>query len=485
MGSFGFSLADRLGAKTVPCSVKGCTRTWIVMAGKGARLGGRPPADPTDPSSSMCDPCREKVGKLADAERPCDRPGCTGTWTWPVMAQLEAWATKRQPPRSLCAEDETRLGALEEKEVPCTVPGCTRTAVWTKRAQLLAGAPDPSARPDVTMCPPCANVSGKLRDRPVTCGIMGCKRKWIWPLDEQMQAFATGKPNEPPRRMCDECKTVFGAIADREVKCRTSGCKKTWTFTRGDQLDACVEGKPPPKAPARMCEDCHTLFTSLKDVERPCRRATCKRTWTDKRGAQLARAARGKTGDPYPRYCGECEKEMGELEDRQMPCRTDGCEGTWTWLASQQLAAGVRPPGAAANDAAAAAAGEGGGEKGKRKRKREARPPERHCESCSEFLTNHKTQELPCSRCSTPIFWPPESQLQTHLGNWAAPSLCGACKRDVIEAARQAEREALRANAMINLGGATPAASAPGGNGTPAAAPADDPPAADPATATE
>src|SRR6185295_16606626 len=123
----------------------------------------------------------------------------------------------------------------------------------------------------------------------------------------------------------------------------TSGCKKTWTWARGDQLDACLAGKPVPKAPARMCPSCLDIYSKLKDVERPCRRTTCKRTWTDKRGAQLARAVRGKTGDPYPHYCTECEKEIGELEDREVPCKTEHCPGTWTWTAGQQLAAGVRP----------------------------------------------------------------------------------------------------------------------------------------------
>ncbi len=301
--------------------------------------------------------------------------------------------------------------------------------------------------------------------------------------------------------MCDECKTVFGAIADREVRCRTSGCKKTWTWSRGDQLDACLAGKPVPKAAARMCQSCLDIYSKLKDVERPCRRTTCKRTWTDKRGAQLARAVRGKTGDPYPHYCAECEKELGELEDRQVPCKTDHCTGTWTWTSAQQLAAGVRPvvkddetrtrsraggsrrrtratrpqavsdagadaaehdeaaPGAEAPaDGAPAAAtpgqpgqgqgqGQGKGRKGRgrnRKRRREPRPPERRCEACIEFLKDRKTHEIPCSRCATAIYWPPESQLQTHLGNWAEPSLCGACKRDATEAARAAQREALR-----------------------------------------
>jgi DNA-directed RNA polymerase subunit RPC12/RpoP len=236
-----------------------------------------------------------------------------------------------------------------------------------------------------------------------------------------------------------------------------------------------------------MCKRCFDLWNGMKDVERPCRRSGCKGTWMDKRGAQLARAVRGKTGDPYPHLCSTCEKELGDLEDREIPCRTDHCPGTFTWSKEQQLAAGVRPklkdvevvdPDAAAPEIAAQdesgagiptpmeappAAGDtqssthetapaasasppevGRGKRNKRKRKREVQPPVRRCSACSEFLANRKTQEIPCSQCGTPIFWPPESQLQTHLGNWAAPSLCGACKLIQVQAAREVARELLR-----------------------------------------
>jgi len=65
-----------------------------------------------------------------------------------------------------------------------------------------------------------------------------------------------------------------------------------------------------------MCQRCFDLWSSLKDVDRPCRRAGCKGTGRQA-GAQLARLVRGKSADPYPRYCGECEKELGDLEDRR------------------------------------------------------------------------------------------------------------------------------------------------------------------------
>jgi hypothetical protein len=493
MGSLGFTLADRLGAKSLPCSVPGCTRTWISMAGtskqgKNLNLGGRGAANPSDPASSMCDPCRDKLAKTRDQERACDRPGCTGKWTWSVAAQMEAFATKRTAPQGLCADDEAKLAALEDKPVPCSVTGCTRASVFTRRAQLLAGAPDVDVTPAPTMCGQCASVYDKIKDRQVNCGINQCKNKWSWSKDEQIQAYAQGLPNEPPRRMCDECKANFGGIADREIRCRASGCKNTWTWSRSDQLDACLAGKPAPKAPHRMCERCHNLYNGLKDVERPCRRSGCKGTWLDKRGAQLARAVRGKTGDPYPQYCEKCEREMGDLADRQIPCKTDNCTGTWTWTKQAQLAAGVRPvpkveieaeatsaeaPEEAATgpadtiaalegqaavvaEAGAMSGGQPAGKrrsKNKNKKRREIRPPEKRCQTCLEFLADKKTIEIACEGCKTPIYWPPESQLQTHLGAWAVPTLCGACKRDLTEAQRAAQREALRQHPNIEVPG--------------------------------
>lgn len=499
-----FTLADRLGAKSVPCRVSGCSRTWIQLSNKAFSLGGSMAPAAGDATEGMCDPCREKFRTLQDAVRPCDRKGCTGTWTWPLMDQLEAFAARRPAPKHLCADCQKLLDSLQDQQIPCAVPGCTRTATLTREQQLVSQGQPPAeslASPNGgvsfagLLCEPCAQVARKLKDRAVNCGIIGCSRKWTWKADDQIQAFAAGKPNEPPRRMCAECRAEFGKLGDREIRCRTSGCKTTWTWPRSDQLDACVADKPAPKAPSRMCQRCFDLWSSLRDVDRPCRRAGCKGTWSDKRGAQLARLVRGKSADPYPRYCGECEKELGDLEDREIPCRTDGCPGTFTWSKEQQLAAGVRPkfkeppPVEAAAEAVAvaptgssdalpapdaavtvvpvaaaaasetapapesthapapgtsAAAADRPGKGKKNRRRREPQPPERRCSACAEFLAGRKTQEIPCMQCGTPIYWPPESQLQTHLGNWAAPGLCGACKLAQVTAAREAAREALR-----------------------------------------
>jgi len=487
-----FTLADRLGAKSLPCRVPGCTRTFIQLSSKAFNLG-RAASGGDAASDGMCEPCREKSLRVHDMERKCDRPGCQGTWVWTAAAQLEAFAGDRPAPKQLCTPCQALLDTLEDQQIPCAVPGCTRSALLTRQQQLLT-RDQPEAEPEPAkpgaisltgiLCAPCADVARRIRDREVGCGINGCSRKWMWKADDQIVAFAAGKPNEPPRRMCDTCRASFGKLADREIRCRTSGCKNIWVWSRFDQLDACVADKPPPKAPSQMCQRCFDLWSTLKDVERPCRRSGCKGTWLDKRGGQLARAVRGKTGDPYPHLCPDCEKDLGDLEDREIPCRTDHCPGTFTWTREQQLAAGVRPklkeldqpadggtpaspettaviegaepapvetttepqapPAESGPAAAPQAVDPGKGKKNKRKRRREVQPPERRCSACAEFLANRKTQEIPCSQCGTPIFWPPESQLQTHLGNWAAPSLCGACKLVQVQAAREAAREVLR-----------------------------------------
>ncbi len=499
MAQGGFTLGDRLGAKTVDCRVRGCKRTWLDLS-SSPTFGGA-----SGKSEGLCDPCKKKVSTLKDLDEPCARTGCTGTWKLDREAQLELFATGRPTPRALCASCEGELAALTPKELACGVPGCERKGVISPRQQLMAAAPGATPETpeagatgdflDGPMCDPCADVNRRIQDREVGCGINHCKRNWVWSKSEQMQAFAAGKSSNSPRRMCSPCRENFGSLADRDVRCRASGCKNHWTWVREEQLDACVANKPFPKPPAHLCERCFGIWEKLEDVARPCRHPGCKNTWLDRRGGQLARTLRGKSGEPH-QYCEQHTAALGSLEDRQVNCKTDGCDGHWSWTKNQQLAAGVRLelPETANEDAAesgeeptevvvlsaanataatqkategGAEATEGGAEataagstapaagadakkkRRRRRRRREIQPPARHCAKCSQFLSSHMTIEIPCAQCATPIFWPPESQLQTDLGNWEAPKLCGACKRDLTEADRQKAREQIRRRIII------------------------------------
>src|ERR1039457_2141158 len=142
-----FTLADRLGAKSMPCRVPGCTRTWLQLSSKAFGLGqGASEGDAS--TEGMCEPCREECRRLHESERRCDRPGCTNAWTWSAAAQLEAFATDRPAPKHLCEVFQSLLDTLEDKEIACTVPGCTRTAVLTRQQQLIShGQPDAEPEP--------------------------------------------------------------------------------------------------------------------------------------------------------------------------------------------------------------------------------------------------------------------------------------------------------------------------------------------------
>ena len=128
-----------------------------------------------------------------------------------------------------------------------------------------------------------------------------------------------------------------------------------------------------------------------------------------------------------------------------MPAAEPAAGETWT-EAPAATAEGVPAVLAGAPSAAHGDRGRRGGRGGRnrRRKQRTIQPPERLCHACAEFLKDKKTLEIPCQQCGTPIYWPPESQLQTHLGNWATPAMCGACKRDATEAARLVAKEAIR-----------------------------------------
>ncbi len=519
MSSAGFTLGDRLGIKVAACQVRGCTRTWTDLSSNRALADA---TTITDENRGMCEPCRRRWASLSDKDMPCARAGCDGTWPWSAQAQLENHAAGKPAPKRFCTACDDKLKNLQPVEITCVVPGCGRSSTLTAKQQLLgeSGPVVEVHEGGITLtgplCGRCSERAPHILDVPVACGIQKCKRTWTWKADEQIVAFAAGKPKEPPRRMCEVCRDAYGAVVDREIRCRASGCKRNWVWTREQQLDACTADKPVPKPPAHLCEECFKTWSGLQDAERPCRRSGCKNTWTEKRGAQLARILRGKTGEPFPQFCESCAQQVEHLKDREVRCKTEGCKHTWTWSAQQQFMAGARPtlrPDASgpvatadaepnpsqaeatppleatttdaspepvgvepeessaspegqepeagqapeANEAASpegAPAAKSGRSRRRRRRRSHIHPPSRHCQFCSDFLGKHKTIELPCASCGTPIFWPPESQLQTALGNWEIPKLCGACKRDLTEADRQKAKSEILHHAQ-NPGGTT------------------------------
>ena len=316
---------------------------WPRPRARSSAVAARP--SPDDPASSMCDPCRETYAK-AEGRRAALRSRRAAAAPGPGPSRSR-WRRSRpsgrRPPG--CAPT-TRPGWARSRtrRVPCAVPGCKRTlgvlaarAADRGRARDRAAAADPALRA-VRGRVPQAEGSRRSAAASTAATTSGTGRR--------------SSRSRPTRRGCPTIRRAGCATSARPTSARSPiarcaagrrAARRPGPGRASDQLDACLAGKPTPKAPHRMCESCNAIYRTLQDVERPCRRSGCKGTWLDKRGGQLARAVRGKTGDPYPQYCEDCSKNIVELEDRQLPCKTENCTGTWTWAKAAQLAAGVRP----------------------------------------------------------------------------------------------------------------------------------------------
>ena len=85
MGLAGFTLADRLGAKSSPCSVPGARAPGSRSpAARAPSSAGAARPIRTIPPRRCAIPCREKFARRDGRRaRPAIGPGCDGTWTWP------------------------------------------------------------------------------------------------------------------------------------------------------------------------------------------------------------------------------------------------------------------------------------------------------------------------------------------------------------------------------------------------------------------
>ena len=479
MGSLGFTLADRAARSLFPARCRGVLAPGSPLAGsgKGLKLGGRSAPDPNDPSLGMCDPCREKFANLRDAERACSRPGCDGTWTWPAAAQLTAFATKQQPPTvPVRAAAREKLAALEDKTVPCSVAGCTRSSVFTQDGAAAGRGARRRGHSAATMRGPCDDVFEKLTYRQVTCGINGCKHKWTWTTDEQIQAYASGLPNEPPRRSATSARassapspTARSVAAPQAARIPGPGAEViSWTPPRRQAgAQGAAPHVPALPRPLQQAQGRRAALPPARPASGPGPTSAAP-SWP---GRSAARPA-----IPILTTAPECEKELGELEDRQVPCKTDHCTGTWTWTSAQQLAAGVRPmpkdraQGRQAGRGKGPRRGSRGGERcagrGRRRQASEHEPASRRrpgrrpvarrppaaadgnpCQGkarkdagatasagasrgrprgaarrASSSSPIARPSRSPARGARRRYYWPPESQLQTHLGAWAVPS---------------------------------------------------------------
>src|SRR5262249_20933292 len=151
-------------------------------------------------------------------------------------------------------------------------------------------------------------------DRQVPCRLRGCTETWTWGARAQAQAAeGTTEDPAPPKRLCESCEGIMRMLGDQAVSCRVRGCANQWTWTRWSQLEAhraqsAKGSEARVSAPARMCEQCVTRISELKDEDRPCRVRGCKNKWIFNARAQLeAQLAGGGPEATVPkRMCASC-----------------------------------------------------------------------------------------------------------------------------------------------------------------------------------
>ena len=290
--------------------------------GRRSSAGAAPPTRPI-PRRRCAIPCRDKLAKARDAERACDRPGCTGTWTWTVTQQLEAFATKR--PAAARAVRRLRAeagGARRQGRSRAPSRAARAASVFSRRAQLIAGR----ARRRAARRPPprCAPVRGRLPQAQGPAGPLRHQRLRATSgpgrADEQIQAYAHGPAQ---RAAAPHVRRVQGRLRRASPTARCAAGPRA--ARRPGSGRAAISWTPAWRASRRprrrtaCARAASTIYQKLKDVERPCRRVGLQGDLDSTSAArQLARAVRGKTGDPYPQYCENCAKELGDLEDRQV-----------------------------------------------------------------------------------------------------------------------------------------------------------------------
>ena len=314
----------------------------LSCAGKGAEAGRTRRRRPDRSGVGHVRSLPRKFGTIARRRSaPAIAPGCDGTWTWTAGGADGGVRHQAAAARTGCApSDDAKLAALSEQGDPCAVHGCKRDVGVHAPGAAMAGAPeveaDAAAPHDVR---PVRGVYAQ-DEGPAGHAAASAAASASGPgrADEQIQDFAAGKPNEPPRRMCESAGPTSAGMPT--ARC-AAGPRAARTPGPGRAAISSTPAWPAsraPKAPHRMCERCFEHLQHLKDVERPCRRAGCKGTWTDKRGAQLARAVRGKTGDPYPQLLHRVREgdrrsrgSRGRLQDRELPRHLDLEQGSSSW----------------------------------------------------------------------------------------------------------------------------------------------------------
>jgi len=400
------TLGDLFPEERIQCAVRGCSNL-LRFPGDKTPLPPEPP-DPRRPEG-MCDSCFAVLLTLSPSPIPCATPGCSGTWMWSTVQQLEARIQGNpQPPKRTCDACRTRRQELQDRQVPCRMRGCQNSVAWSAEEQWRDGTDNAPSR----LCDACFEKLRTLNDKDVPCRIHGCTSTWTWTRFHQLEQSLAGKDAAtPPRRMCRSCAERVHDLTDAELPCKIKGCAQTWLFTAFAQLEFLLTHGADEPVPPRMCPACFAFFNGAQDRPIPCRSRGCPHTWTYTRQMQLYDHVAGRK-QPTSHLCQVCAAKIKATPDRQVPCSVSGCRNSWTYLAAEQ----VRDQCQGRNS-----------------------PPSRRCASCEEFLAKNPIQTLICSRCGQQYPWSGYEQLLCHLGTFAAPTRCASCAEQELSLQRPAE----------------------------------------------
>jgi Zn-finger nucleic acid-binding protein len=241
----------------------------------------------------MCPDCYEKFKTLEDMQVECRVSGCSQTWRYPRLPQLQRWVEAGTdepppPPSRMCPDCSKLYSTLQEQEVECRTPGCAGT--WTDRrgSQLNRIRTDQTTEPPRRLCPDCYEQLQKLEDVEVECKNEGCSRTWVWKGSARLRAMRAARPGaprevgavdpsalQPPERMCDACEEFVRTHPPTVLVCAECSAQTPWSTE--NQLRVFLGAWREPE----LCADClrereaggpndNPASSTASDQESPC-----------------------------------------------------------------------------------------------------------------------------------------------------------------------------------------------------------------------
>ena len=250
----------------LPCRLKGCKNTWTLTAREQLELGDKPAPH------KLCDECFQLLNTLSDKEIKCRVHGCEHTWVWNRFQQLEhirAGKSIDNPPARMCDHCFSIFKDLKPIEQPCRIRGCSNTWTYSPMEQLeqlikaqneaSAKGEDPAAvqppPPPSRMCRECFAFFNSAQDIQLPCRNKACQNTWTYTRSMQLAHKQFGHGQQPPAHYCIECAKLLDTLQEKQMPCSQPGCDGTWLYSKEEQLRNQTAGREPTPRRCRRCND--------------------------------------------------------------------------------------------------------------------------------------------------------------------------------------------------------------------------------------